>query len=166
MHFWTFPFIFKYYFLMFCRDPSSCFLSWRFSWYRHLLLTLIFLRYLYLFIFFIWRSIQGLEKWFRGCKHWCSSGIPRCDSQHPPGDSPLSVTPVSEDLILSSGLIQHQAHTWHTDMYASKTVIHIKIKVNKCKKKSYLFICETLPHISLTEFQVAGFCLISAINFL
>lgn len=46
---------------------------------------------------------------------------PLSNSQHPHGDSQLSVTPVPGE---SSGLQRHQVHTWYTDLHAGKALIH------------------------------------------
>lgn len=54
----------------------------------------------------------------------CSCRRPRFGSQHPYGGSQPSLSPVPTDLMPSSGLHGHQAHTWCTHMHASKT--HIK----------------------------------------
>jgi hypothetical protein len=56
----------------------------------------------------------------------CSSRGPRLNSQHPHGGLQLTVTPVLGDLILYSGLCRHCVCTLCTEVYASKTHIHIK----------------------------------------
>lgn len=57
----------------------------------------------------------------------CSSAGPRISSQHPPGGSQLSVTPVPGDPVLTSDLTV-TAHTWYTDIHAGKTPIYIHFK--------------------------------------
>jgi hypothetical protein len=56
-----------------------------------------------------------------------SSREGRFHSQHLHGGSQLSVTPVSGDQTHSSDLLEHQACTWHIDIFVGKTPIHIKI---------------------------------------
>lgn len=58
---------------------------------------------------------------YRGC---------RLDSQHPHGDSELSVTLVSEGPMPSSGLSGHKAHLWCT-IHIGKAYICIKYATNK-----------------------------------
>lgn len=43
-------------------------------------------------------------------------------------NSHLPVTPVQGDPISSSGLCQHQACMWYTDIHAGKIFIYIRIK--------------------------------------
>ena len=56
-------------------------------------------------------------------------------SQHLHGSSQLSITSVPEDLIPSSGLLEHPACTWYTDIQTGKT--HINIKINIFKRRIY-----------------------------
>ena len=58
----------------------------------------------------------------------CSSRGPRFNSQHPHGSSQVSVTPVPGDLIPSSGLHGHQAHTWCTYIHVDRTHICFILK--------------------------------------
>lgn len=56
-----------------------------------------------------------------------------------------SITPVSEDWILSSGFLhRHQAHMWYIGIHASKTLI-LKKMVNKKHFKVSLDIYSALP---------------------
>lgn len=55
------------------------------------------------------------------------------DSQHPLSGSQLSMAPVSRNLLLFSGLLEHQAHIQtvgkymqYTYIYVGKTLIHRK----------------------------------------
>lgn len=43
----------------------------------------------------------------------------------------LSLTPVLEDPMPSSGLYGHQPCIWYTDIYAGQTLIHLKLKSKK-----------------------------------
>jgi hypothetical protein len=54
---------------------------------------------------------------YRGCAF---------DSQHLPGGSQPSVTPVPEDLIGNSKLCWYEAPTWCLTVHASKAFIHIR----------------------------------------
>lgn len=47
-------------------------------------------------------------------------------SQHLYGNSQLSVTLVTEDLIPDSGLLKYQAYMRYTDITVSKTLIYIR----------------------------------------
>lgn len=56
---------------------------------------------------------------------------PRFDFQHPHGSPQLSVTPVTGDLISSSGFLRHQARTWCIDIRADKASIHVTFLKDK-----------------------------------
>jgi hypothetical protein len=57
----------------------------------------------------------------------CSSRRPRLDSQHPRGGSQPSMTPVLGGQAPTFDLHWHQAHMWHTDIYAGKIVMCFEI---------------------------------------
>ena len=59
-------------------------------------------------------------------KSGCSSRGPGSKALNPHSHSQLSVTADLRDLMTFSSLLGKQAHTWHTDIHASKTPIHIK----------------------------------------
>lgn len=56
--------------------------------------------------------------------HWSCRGL-RFNSRHPYSGSQPSLTPVP-DLTPSSDFYSHQVHVWHTNTYASKTLIQTK----------------------------------------
>lgn len=131
--------------------------------FLHLFLLLAALIWLYTSEL-LWCRHQrdGLENW----STCCSCRIPSLDLQHQqisitpvlenlvlsselfryqvPGNiwhQQISVTSVLEDLILSSDLLWHQAHTWYTYIHTGRTLIHkIKIQILMFWKLSTQYI--------------------------
>jgi hypothetical protein len=51
----------------------------------------------------------------------------------------------------SSDLPGHQGHKWYMDIYADKTLKHIKIKINKEKFRTTWLHGETMGHVILVH---------------